>query len=217
MAKLNLWAFQRRFPEAPWLVESAIYLLDKWLRPSDRGIEWGAGRSTIWFASRVQHLITVESNQQWYEKVKVSLREKGLLEKVDLHYIPVDVKDSENPVSHPFADIVDSLPDESIDFALVDAKIRVLCMEKVMEKIKPRGLLILDNSERYVPNKVMGQSATLICTCDRCPDDRWAKLMEKLHPWREIMTTNGIWDTRLWVKPTGNDLFDNYKREPKDR
>jgi len=35
LAKFNKWVFERRFPDAPWLSESAVYLLDIWLRPTE--------------------------------------------------------------------------------------------------------------------------------------------------------------------------------------
>ena len=106
LAKLNKYVFQRSFPDAPWLSESAVYLLDSWLRPTDRGIEWGLGLSTIWIALRTGNLISIESNPQWYERVKSMLREKGIQEKVDLRYIPVDKYIRDSSDTHPYADIV---------------------------------------------------------------------------------------------------------------
>ena len=162
LAKLNRWVFERRFPNVPWLAESAVYLLDSWLRPTDRGIEWGAGRSTIWLASRIGHLTSVESNRQWYKHTQRLLRDKGIQEKVDLRFIPVDdVNDVHAPNFHSYTAVVEDIPDESLDFALVDGiKLRVLCMERVIPKIKPAGLLVLDNADRFFTNMVKGISRT---------------------------------------------------------
>ena len=195
----------RRFPDAPWLSESAVILLDSWLRPTDRGIEWDAGRSTVWFASRVEHLTSVESNPQWYESVKGMLHKRRMQDRVDLRYIPVeDVNDTTShlPDSHAYSDISD-IQDESLDFALVDGmKMRVLCMENSIPKIKPGGLLILDNAEWFFPNNIMGQPTVAITSRDRCLDERWEKLWDVLGQWRGMYTTNGVWDTRFWVKPS---------------
>lgn len=203
-AKLNKWVFERRFPDAPWLSESVVYLIDSWLRTTDRGIEWGAGRSTVWLASRIEHLTSIESNHQWYEHTKRMLRDRGIQGKVTLRIISVDdVNDDDSPESHPYSDIVGDIPDESLDFALVDGiKLRVLCMEKVIPKIKPGGLLILDNAERFFPNIVMGQPTVAIVPRDKCLNKRWNNLYDVLAPWRAIVTTNGVTDTRMWVKPS---------------
>jgi len=120
-----------------------------------------------------------------------------------LHFIPVDdVNDYDNLKSHPYSDIVCNISDEYLDFALVDGiKLRVLCMEKVISKIKPGGLLILDNAERFLPNNMLGEHTVAITPRDICLDERWRKLFDVLNDWRSIYTTNGISDTRFWVKP----------------
>jgi len=147
--------------------------------------------------------MSVESNRQWYERVERLLRDKGIRQKVDLRCIPVDdVNDVDSPDSHPYADIVQDIPVGSLDFALVDgAKMRVLCMEKVIPKIKTGGLLILDNAERFFPNSAMGQHTVAITPRDRCLDARWEKLWDFLGTWRGVITTNGVTDTRFFVNP----------------
>jgi putative heme iron utilization protein len=47
-------------PNWPWLTKEAILLLERLLRPDDIGLEFGSGRSTIWFAERVEKLISIE-------------------------------------------------------------------------------------------------------------------------------------------------------------
>ena len=202
MAKLNKWLFERQFPDAPWLAESAVYLLDTWLRPTDRGIEWGAGRSTVWFASRVEHLTSIESNQQWYEHTERLLREKGH-ENVDLRFISLDgVTDATMPESHPYSDIADEMPDGSLDFALVDGiKLRLLCMEKVIPKIKLGGLLILDNAERFFPDTIMGKHTVILEPRDRCINESWEEIERSVQKWRALYTTSGISNTLIWIRP----------------
>ena len=203
LAKFNKALFERRFPTAPWLSESAVYLLDRWLKQTDRGVEWGAGRSTAWIASRVEHLTSVESDPKWYESVKSMLHKKGLENKVDLLYVPTsDVEDTDPPMRHPYASAVREMPDASLDFALVDGmKLRVLCMEEVIPKIKPGGLLVLDNAEWFFPNKIMGRYTVAITRRDKCLNRRWEDLWSVMSQWRSIITTNGVTDTLFWIKP----------------
>lgn len=203
LAKFNIEVFKRRFPEAPWLTEAAVYLLDSWLRTTDRGIEWGSGRSTIWLAARVEHLTSIESDHEWYESVKSILHEKGVERRVDLHYVPItEVEDIDSLMSHPYAAIAEEMPDESLDFAIVDGlRLRLLCMEKVIPKIKPGGLLILDNADSFFPNKIMDKYTVAITPRDNFLNQRWEKLSAFLCQWRVITTTNGVWDTRAWIKP----------------
>lgn len=75
--RLALMADERRHPDAPWLTRTMVEILETWLRPGDVGLEFGSGRSTIWFARRVGHLTSVEHHPGWYAKVKQNLHELG--------------------------------------------------------------------------------------------------------------------------------------------
>jgi hypothetical protein len=44
--------YERAHPADPWLTPAAIGLLSTLLRPADTGVEFGSGRSTLWFAAR---------------------------------------------------------------------------------------------------------------------------------------------------------------------
>lgn len=204
LAKLGKWAFERRHPDAPWLCEGAVYILDAWLRPDDIGIEWGAGRSTIWLATRVKHLLSIESNSEWCATVRSQLAALGLTSTVELHHVPIGPNEitATAAVSHAYAAAADMLDDNSVDFALVDGiALRALCMEKAVNKLKPGGMLILDNAERYMPNKVLGEYTVAITPRDGYSECRWRSVADTLRSWRGILATNGVADTRMWIKP----------------
>lgn len=71
-----------------------------------------------------------------------------------------------------------------------------------MSKIKSAGLLILDNSERFFPNILLDESSIGIVSRDKCLNKRWGKIYDILASWRAITITNGVSDTRMWVKPS---------------
>jgi predicted O-methyltransferase YrrM len=43
---------------------------------------------------------------------------------------------------------IDEFPDEYFDIILIDGRARPSCIKRSVSKVKPGGLLILDNSER---------------------------------------------------------------------
>ncbi len=193
--------FERAHPEAPWLTKSAVLLLHEWLKPTDVGFEWGSGRSTVWFARRVLHLTSVEDSPKWYGDVSQQLMESGLAAKVDYRFVPCELHEQAEPESHTYANVCRELPDGSLDFALVDANIRALCMRLIIPKVRPGGLLILDNANRYVPNPFLGGFTTIHEPRSEPRSEVWAQVLASLADWRRIDTTDGIWDTRFWVKP----------------
>ena len=201
--RLRQERFWRRHPEAPWLTAQAIVLLENWLRPTDIGIEWGSGRSTAWFASHVTKVLSIEDNRQWYDRVSAMLREKSLQEKVDYRYVACPHIEIDEPETADYALAADAIADGTADFVLVDGNIRATCMWVAVRKLKAGGLLILDNANRYIPNRCLGEHTTIHEPRDEPRTPGWSHILQELRTWRAILTSDGIWDTRFWVKPCG--------------
>jgi len=188
--------YQRRNPSVPWLTKEACDFLSDWLKPNHVGIEWGSGRSTLWFAQRVEKLISIEHDAAWFERVETQLKEHGI-KNVAYHFASLDQK-SENQ-SHRYAEIGAELPLGSLDFALVDGQLRDLCCEAVIDKLKPGGLLVLDNSEQYIRHP--SHSPAAIYHKRVALSDRWSALNERLVAWECTWTSSGVCDTALFTKP----------------
>jgi len=195
-------AFHRAHPEAPLIVANAVILLDSWIRPGDRGLEWGSGRSTGWLAARLEGLIAVEHDQLWYDRVGEGLRRAGLATKVDYRLVAAPAEQMAEPVEHPYAAVADAIADESLDLVLVDGQMRLRCMQKAVAKVRPGGLLVLDGANRYVPNRFDGGFTTVQVRQDAPLSEGWRELLERLRDWRWMNTSDGLWDTRMWVKPS---------------
>jgi len=197
---VNIW-YQKRHPDHPWLTPQAINILESWLTVDDFGIEWGSGRSTVWFAQRVNKLVSIENDPDWHLKINSVLMENGLLTKVDYRHIPIITSTSQTSRGTlSYADVACQFSDKSFDFALVDGKIRHICVKKVLPKLKTGGMLILDNSERHVPGDVKGTYFEK-CRHEIENHEEWANLVHQLKTWRTIGTSNGVSKTRFWIKP----------------
>src|ERR1700677_684662 len=140
---------RRAPPEAPWLTPAAIRLLGTLLRPADRGAEFGSGRSTIWFAARVAALTSVEHDAWWHETVTTKLKERGL-GNVECILARED-QPMERGGDSAYARTALAFADASLDFALVDGHYRDYSAKYIMPKIKPGGMLIIDNVNWYLP------------------------------------------------------------------
>lgn len=123
----------------PWLPYSVIDLLTTRLDRSASVLEFGGGGSTAFFADRVGSVTTVEHDQAWRDAIAQSLESSS--------NVRVLFRSSAND----YADYVaaaDEMDDESLDVVLVDGRQRVACARSAMPKLKPGGLLILDDSDR---------------------------------------------------------------------
>lgn len=194
-------AFHRHHPEVPLIVANAVMILDNWLRPTDSGLEWGSGRSTTWLATRVAHLVSVEHDPTWHERVTRELEARGLAAKVDYRLVEAPRTQMAEPLGHAYANVADEIEDATLDFALVDGQMRLRCTEKVLAKLKLGGLLVLDGANRYLPNRFEGGFTTIQHRRSEPLDEEWRTLAKRLRDWRALVTSDGLWDTRFWVKP----------------
>jgi predicted O-methyltransferase YrrM len=167
------------------------------LRPTDRGAEFGSGRSTLWFAARVAELTSVETNAHWHETVSNQLKERGVS---NVEYILVPEDQPRETGDGPYAQVALGFPDASLDFALVDGYYRDYSAKYVMPKVKPGGILIIDNINWHLPSqsKAPGTRPAELGPATNA----WAEVWQELDGWRRIWTSNGVWDTAIFFKPS---------------
>ncbi|MGH9928509.1 MAG: hypothetical protein ACREA9_04670, partial [Pyrinomonadaceae bacterium] len=141
--RLRVLLYERLHPDDPWLTNSMVNILESWLKPEDMGIEWGSGRSTIWLAGRVKHLTSVEHDGSWYGKISSRLQQREI-SNVDYRLCADEVD---------YVATSEGLLPESLDFCLVDGIARDQCAIAVIPKLKPGGILIIDNCNWYLPSE----------------------------------------------------------------
>lgn len=135
------------------MAPGAVRFCERHLRADMVALEWGSGRSTPWFARRVGSLVGVEHDPTWHERVARRLREAGL-GNVDLRLVSID-PDPERAQSDywrnpPYVRVADEFADESLDFVSVDGVYRQACVAVILPKLKPGGLLLVDDT-RWLP------------------------------------------------------------------
>jgi predicted O-methyltransferase YrrM len=169
------------------------------LRPTDAGLEWGSGRSTCWFAERVAKLVSVEHNAQWVKTIGKRLSDRSLAGKVDYRLIEVT---GANKSIQEYVDVLQDFSDESLDFCLVDGQARDRCALGCLPKIRPGGIVIVDNIELYVPRDPKSPGPQARGPADGYASGIWEQFARTTADWRCIWTTNGVRDTALWVRPS---------------
>jgi len=188
--------YERGHADAPWLTPAATGLLESLLRPADRGVEFGSGRSTVWFARRVAALTSVEHDERWYQTVTAALKARGL-RNVDYILAPGE-QPLERGSDSAYARTALSFPDDSIDFALVDGHYRDYSAKFILPKIRPGGMLVIDNVNWYLPCQSQAPNSRTAALGPLTPV--WAEVAAELAGWRTIWTSSGVWDTAIFIK-----------------
>ncbi len=188
---------QRAHPDHPWLTAEAVRFLEGYLRPSDTGLEFGSGRSTLWFARHLGHLTSVEHDQAWSERVRQMLAAAGV-RNVDYLHIPLEAH-SDPSAAPDYVRVVERFAPVSLDFALVDGRLRDECANAVLPKMRPGGLLVVDNADIYLPSQVRTPNAR---RPQQGPENvGWGQFLEAVSDWRRVWTCNGVFATALFFVP----------------
>lgn len=115
--------------------------------PGDQMFEWGSGASTIWLCDHGAKVISIEHDADWVEKVV------SRCPTADIRAIPGSAKNDEyieNQAdrSGDYIGAIDEFADGSFDIVIVDGLYRPECVRRGASKVKPGGLLILDDTDR---------------------------------------------------------------------
>lgn len=131
----------------PDMCPPAITFFEGLLSPTLEVFEFGSGRSTLWLAKRVEHLISLEHNPSWYGEVKRAL-ERDKVTNVDARYQLLIYAKENYQNSIDWAATICEYPDESFDIVSVDGydDTRIPAIEFSMPKVKAGGWMVVDDS-----------------------------------------------------------------------
>ncbi len=165
--------------ESPWMVFAAIDRMQRHLRPGARVFEWGSGGSTLFFAKRAGEVVAVEHDEKWAAQVREACAGHDYRH-VTVDFIPPDSTppaetfDPADPgrayssakayhglTFQHYTERILAFPDAHFDIVVVDGRARPACLRLALPKVKPGGLLVLDNSDRphYRPARALAVAA----------------------------------------------------------
>lgn len=119
----------------PWMTYPFISFLEKRINKEMTIFEYGCGNSTLWWANRVNRVISCEHDKQWYEKMK-----KKIPSNVDLFYAELYIDDS-------YAKKIIEY-NKKFDIVILDGRDRVNCAKNALQSLKEGGVIVWDNSDR---------------------------------------------------------------------
>ena len=119
----------------PWLTYPAIAFLSSRTNSEMSVFEYGCGSSTLWWARRVNSVVSCEHDETWYRQVS-----QRIPRNVDLKHIPLEYGGA-------YCHEVTKYSAE-FDIIIIDGRDRVNCAQKALNALKPHGIIIWDNSDR---------------------------------------------------------------------
>jgi hypothetical protein len=128
-------AIDAKGEELPWVTYSFIDFIKPRLNNSMRVFEYGSGSSTLFYARRVNKVVSVEHDKNWYDKIRSSKPANAEMIFTELH--------ANGEYSKKAASLT-----EKFDIIIVDGRDRVNCCKYSIEALSTSGVLVLDDSER---------------------------------------------------------------------
>lgn len=138
----------------PWIVPEALDLIKEKIKSYWQVFEWGSGGSTVFWSKQCKRLYSVEHNPTWIARTSQMMTDHQCPDNWTLKYIirteDADLAPDEKPFDK-YADAILTHPDESFHLIYVDgeASCRERCIANSVSKLKPKGILLLDNSNWY--------------------------------------------------------------------
>lgn len=119
----------------PWVTYSFIDFIKDRLNKEHKIFEYGSGNSTIFYAKRVARVVSVEHDENWYQKILGSKPENA---EMIFTKLETGGEYSKKAV----------LSNEKFDIIIVDGRDRVNCCIESVQALTPNGVVVLDDSHR---------------------------------------------------------------------
>jgi len=149
----------------PWISFAATRFLENKINSDMKIFEYGSGGSTLFFATKVKEVISIEHNRSWFEIVVNELKINGIINctirlfepEIENLCINKCISDPDAYLSDDetyrgmsfkkYASSIDLYPDDYFDIVFIDGRARPSCFIHSQKKIKIGGYIVLDNSE----------------------------------------------------------------------
>lgn len=165
-------------PYNPWLVKNAVEFLNEYLKPNDKILEFGAGRSTSWFLKKGCLVTSVETSKEWF----------GVVKRRNKHFI-----------SQGLLNLTTTFPEKDnsnqYDCILIDGGDRELAARIALSVIKPGGIIVFDNVERYMPTGVTNTPSHVLLKRET---PAFQDLYNRYKKFRSIIYSNGVTQTAVF-------------------
>jgi hypothetical protein len=129
-------------PLVPMISYRARREINRFLTTESHMVEFGSGNSTPWFAARAGFVLSIEDLPHWHDHVQQILANHK-----------IDNVSHELRSEKTYADL-SNIDDGTLDFAMIDGTDREGCILSVIPKLKPGGILYLDNSDKDMSHPI---------------------------------------------------------------
>ncbi|WP_017293780.1 class I SAM-dependent methyltransferase [Geminocystis herdmanii] len=127
----------------PWYTYPAIEFIEDKIKSDFVVFEYGSGQSTLWWAKKINQLISIESNKDWFNYLRSTLIKDP---KIILKLI-------EEP--DVYIKTINEFPDKYFDVIIIDGDNREECAKEAYSHLKEDGFIIFDDTDRSSYSEIL--------------------------------------------------------------
>lgn len=139
----------------PWLNMPTIEFLKKNLNKNMNVFEWGSGGSTVFIANKVNKVISIEYDLNYYHFVKQKIDNLNI-KNTKLVSIPPNDEGFlcnkkftfKNKYFDKYVNYINQFSNNSFDIIIIDGRQRNDCLKQAVNKLKSEGIIVFDNFDR---------------------------------------------------------------------
>jgi hypothetical protein len=149
--------------QEPWLQKQVIDFINNKIlcKNNVKVFEFGSGYSTIYYAQKADLVISIEHNQEWFNKISekvnrysniklFNITNDGFVKKYNKQDVFNCISKNDNSDAKLFSTYCNKIKefDFNFDFIIVDGRARQSCAAIAVDKLNKNGFLLLDDTER---------------------------------------------------------------------
>lgn len=69
--------------------DEEISKIEEWISGKESFLEWGSGGSTLYYSQFVDHYVSIEHDEGWFNKTKEIIEHRGL-DNIEYHFVPTN-------------------------------------------------------------------------------------------------------------------------------
>lgn len=138
----------------PWFTHPFLEVLKTWDLKDKVVLEYGAGRSTSWWADKAKYVVAVEANKDYFIQVLAELQERNLMHKAYVCGVEINEGEQDQELQGEYVNApwqsFEIVPEEAttlrFDIIVVDGVLRYECIREGIKILSQHGgKLIVDN------------------------------------------------------------------------
>lgn len=134
-------AVTRNGEPLPWYTYPIIDFLKYRNFDGKNILEFGGGQSTLWWAKRAKHVVTLEGDKNWYEKIKNKMPNNVHLQYVSMENSAINIAQVNEALQ--------SKEYSTYDVIVIDGLYRYEMIPIALRLMAEDGIIICDNAEGF--------------------------------------------------------------------